>query len=137
MVHVRELESHLRTIRTTCINAIDEETGKVDSHTIGEQAQHLKKWIADLETVYVQEAKGKPVDADKIGTEGRKLVQEAQDTYDIMLEVEQRAGEPPRPVEFEQLPSGVVTGEAKVAMLSALRDLINHFAEFRRNVLKG
>ncbi|HIJ98931.1 TPA: hypothetical protein H1005_03220 [archaeon] len=137
MVHVRELESHLRAIRTNSMSAIDEETGKVDQHTIDEQAQALKRWIADLETAYVEEAKRKPVDSNKIGAEGRKLVEEAWFAYEIMLEVEQRSGEPPRPAEYEQLPSGIVTGEARVAMLSALRDLTNHFAEFRRNVLKG
>jgi len=137
MVHVREIDAALRSIRTNVISAIDVETGKVNYGVISAQSAALKKWVDDFENMYVEEAKRKPIEANKIASEGRALLEEAWHAYEVLLDVELQAGEPPRPTKYETLPSGVVSGESRTEVLSLLRDLTNKFSKFRREAIKG
>ncbi len=135
MPSIKELETTLRTIRTNCMNAYDA-SGSVNHTTMVAQSRAMKKWVADFENAYIQEAKRKPREGEEIAAAGRELVEEAWHTYEVMLEVEQRSGEPPRPARHEYLPSGVVAGETRTALLEALNGLSDKLAQFRKHTVK-
>ncbi len=135
MAHLMDLESRLKRIREACGKAF-EESGRVDKPIITQQANALKDWVYDFENVYVQEARRKPRDAESIGEEGKELVGEAWFGYELLLEVAQRAGEPPRPADYERQPSGIVSGELKTETIAVLTELEHRFEEFRKKSLK-
>ncbi len=135
MPSIKELETTLRTIRANCISAYDA-SGSVNHTTMAAQCKTMKKWVADFENAYIEEAKRKPREGEEIAIAGRELVEEAWHTYEVMLEVDQRSGEPPRPTRHEYLPSGVVPGETRAALLEALNNLSDQLAKFRKHTVK-
>lgn len=131
----RDIESRLRKIKTETAKAISEATGAVENQAVAEQTQALKKWIEDFEILYVARAKDKPHKSNEISAKGREMVGEAWHIYEVMLSLGWQAGEPPAPVKYATLPSGVVSAETKMAALNGLRDLLRDCTEFRTKVL--
>ncbi len=130
------LESDLRKIRSSVSNSIDRETGKVDPVVVNEQAEKLKHWIADFESLFVDRAGQLPREADEISSEGRELRDEAWHTYETLLDLGLTSGEPPAPAGYGMLPSGYVNPETKTTIIALLRDLLNHYIKYRKHILK-
>lgn len=136
MVDATSLESDLRRIRTAVSGAIDRETGKVNSEETSKQAQNLRVWIANFENLYINRAKQRPLDTDKIAADGRKLTEWAWHTYETLLDLALSGSEPPAPVGYGMLPSGYVSPETKTTAVALLRDLLNNYITFRKHILK-
>jgi len=132
----RQLETNLRTIQLACTQAINDETGSVDSKTIYIESEKLKAWIHEFETMYLAQSKMKPKKADEIKREGAVLAEEAWHVFEVLVNVEIEAGGPPPTlVRWEPLPSGVVFGEVKAQMLSKLATLKEMYSNYRKHTL--
>lgn len=132
------MENDLRNIRYACRDAIDDATGAVNVAVIAAQAQTLKAWIAEFEKGYIADAKRRPTRADAILIGGHKLCEDAWFCCELLWNAEIEAGGPaPVAAKWENLPHGVVFGEVKAEMLTAMSDLLADYRSFRRDILKS
>lgn len=136
MVSVRDLENNLRNIRLACRDAIDDVSGKVDSAVIGAQAQALKKWTADFERTFIEEAKKRPQRGESITKEGHKLAEQAWFCCEVLWDFEVEAGSSQAAIKRWEPEFGPVKGQLKSQVLLELGKLLENYRAYRRDTLK-
>ncbi len=136
MVLINEVEAKVREIRRECKAAISPDTGEVDSAKINLKAEELKQLLHDFETLFIKKAKENPIKAETIVKKGREFLEEGWFTYEVLIELGMKAGEPePAQVRWEALPEGVVPLDLKAQAIMQLDNLYKKFNDFKKTTL--
>ena len=132
----RELETQLRSIKKSTLDALNPETGVMDNKTIFEQGVALKAWLGEFETLYLNEAASKPSKTGKLKTEGEKILEFGWHCYEILVEADLQSGSASSPARrWEPIEYGTVLGKLKEQIVSSLTKLENDYTVFIKTVL--